>query len=106
MKTEPSSFFDSFESSCKSTLNNTEYADYCMPIRKQVEATANWFQDMGESLYQLGKSGWEKTGRQFGLTGQLGLTLVVAGIAYNVLSGKKKQSDGNKHIPCKCHGLR
>ena len=89
MKTE-SSLFNSFESFCRRTLKDTDYIDYCAPIRKQAEASADWFQDAAQSLYEFCAGSWEKTGRQFGSVGKLGLICLVSAIAYNIFSGKQK----------------
>lgn len=93
MKTQSTSVFDSFESYCKSYLNNTEYDKYCEPVRQQAEASTNWFQEAAYGAYEMGKNSWDKTGKHFGAAGQLVLILTVAGIAYNIFGGKKKQSE-------------
>lgn len=93
MKTQSASVFDSLESFCINSLSNTEYVDYCKPVRQQAEASAKWFQDTAYDAYEMGKDSWDKTGKHFGATGQLVLILTVAGIAYNIFGGKKKQSE-------------
>ena len=93
MNTQSTSVFGSFESYCKSSLNNTEYVKYCEPVRQQAEASAKWFQEAAYDAYGMGKDSWDKTGKHFGTAGQIVVILAVAGIAYNIFGGKKKQSE-------------
>ena len=91
MKAQSTSGFDSFESFCINSLSNTEYVEYCKPIRQQAEASANWFQDKAYSVYDMGRYSWDKTGKHFGTAGQIVVILAVAGIAYNIFGAKRNK---------------
>ncbi|GEM_PF-4470075 len=92
-------YFDSFQTFCARTLDQTGWEIYCEPVRVNAETCANWVENGIRPIYNKMKWTWVKTGEHYGEAGQIFLLLLVAGIAKNVFFRKKK--DAKEVCPCR-----
>lgn len=85
--------FNSFESVCKRSFDQTGWEDYCVPLRQHVEAAAIWSEKAARPVLNKVQWTWKKSGEHFGETGQFLLILLAAGIAHNLWSRMKKKEN-------------